>query len=81
MVFKVGASWAGYSFSFSAILIWGQPAREIATHVSSLVGAVGAHLDGRSTAPGHMPELLLTKHDREWLKGMDGAFRRKVQHA
>jgi len=24
MVFKVGASWAGYSFSFSAILIWGQ---------------------------------------------------------
>jgi hypothetical protein len=30
---------------------------------------------------GHMPELLLTKHDREWLKGMDGAFRRKVQHA
>jgi len=24
MVFKVGASWTGYSFSFSAILIWGQ---------------------------------------------------------
>jgi hypothetical protein len=30
---------------------------------------------------GHMSELLLTEHDREWLKGMDGAFRRKVQHA
>jgi hypothetical protein len=30
---------------------------------------------------GHMPALLLTEHDREWLKGMDGAFRRKVQHA
>ena len=30
---------------------------------------------------GHMPELLLTQHDREWLKAMDGAFGRKVQHA
>ena len=30
---------------------------------------------------GHMPELLLTEHDRKWLKAMDGAFRRKVQHA
>jgi hypothetical protein len=30
---------------------------------------------------GHMPALLLTEHDPEWLKGMDGAFRRKVQHA
>ena len=30
---------------------------------------------------GHMPELLLTEHDREWLNAMDGAFRRKVQHA
>jgi len=31
--------------------------------------------------PGNMPELWLTEHDREWLKAMDGAFRRKVQHA
>ncbi len=31
--------------------------------------------------PGQMPELLLTEHDREWLKAMDGALRRKVQHA
>jgi hypothetical protein len=30
---------------------------------------------------GHMPELVLTEHDREWLNAMDGAFRRKVQHA
>ena len=30
---------------------------------------------------GHMPELLLTKRDREWLKAMDGAFGRKIQHA
>ena len=30
---------------------------------------------------GHMPELLLTEHDREWLKAMDGAFGREVQHA
>ena len=30
---------------------------------------------------GHMPELLLTEHDLEWLNAMDGAFRRKVQHA
>lgn len=29
---------------------------------------------------GHMPELLLTGPDREWLKTMD-AFRRKVRHA
>jgi hypothetical protein len=30
---------------------------------------------------GHMPELSPTGHDREWLKAMDGGFRRKVQHA
>jgi len=30
---------------------------------------------------GHMPELLLTEHDREWLKAMDGSLGRKVQHA
>ena len=30
---------------------------------------------------GHTPELLLTEHDLEWLNAMDGAFRRKVQHA
>jgi hypothetical protein len=30
---------------------------------------------------GHMPGLLLTEHDREWLKAMDAGFRRKVQHA
>jgi len=30
---------------------------------------------------GHMPELLLTEHDLEWLNAMDGAFRRKVLHA
>jgi len=30
---------------------------------------------------GHMPELLLTEHDRKWLKAMDGTFRREVQHA
>jgi hypothetical protein len=30
---------------------------------------------------GHMPELLLTEHDREWLKAMDAVFGRKVQHA
>jgi hypothetical protein len=30
---------------------------------------------------GHMPELLLTEHDREWLKAIDGTFTRKVQHA
>jgi len=30
---------------------------------------------------GHMPELSLTEHEREWLKAMDGASRRKVQHA
>jgi hypothetical protein len=30
---------------------------------------------------GQMPELLLTEHDREWLKAIDGGFRRKVQHA
>jgi hypothetical protein len=30
---------------------------------------------------GHMPELILTQHDREWLKTMDGAFGGKVQHA
>ena len=30
---------------------------------------------------GHMPDLLLTEHDREWLKAIDGTFRRKVQHA
>jgi hypothetical protein len=30
---------------------------------------------------GHMAELLLTEHDREWLKAMDGAFAREVQHA
>ena len=30
---------------------------------------------------GHMPELLLSEHDREWLKQMDHAFGGKVQHA
>ena len=30
---------------------------------------------------GHMPELLLTEHERERVKAMDGAFGRKVQHA
>lgn len=30
---------------------------------------------------GHMPELLLTAHDREWPKAMDVAFRSRVQHA
>ena len=30
---------------------------------------------------GHMPELLPTEHDGEWLKARDGAFSRKVQHA
>ena len=30
---------------------------------------------------GHMPELLLTEHDREWHKPIDRAFRRTVQHA
>jgi hypothetical protein len=28
-----------------------------------------------------LPALLLTENDREWLTAMDGAFRRKVQHA
>jgi hypothetical protein len=27
---------------------------------------------------GHMPELLLTEHDREWLNANDRAFRRTV---
>ena len=30
---------------------------------------------------GHMPTFLLTEHDREWLKAMDGAFVKAVQHA
>jgi hypothetical protein len=30
---------------------------------------------------GHMPELLLSEHDRAWLKQMDHAFGRTVQHA
>ena len=30
---------------------------------------------------GHMPELLLTEHDREWIKAMDVTSRKKVQHA
>jgi hypothetical protein len=30
---------------------------------------------------GHAPQSLLTDHDRDWLKAMDGAFRRTVQHA
>jgi hypothetical protein len=30
---------------------------------------------------GHMPELLLTERDREWLKAIDGVFARNVQHA
>ena len=30
---------------------------------------------------GHMPELLRTGHGQEWAKPMDGALRRKVQHA
>ena len=30
---------------------------------------------------GHVPDLLLTEHDRECLKAMQGDFRRKVQHA
>jgi hypothetical protein len=30
---------------------------------------------------GHMPALLLTEQDREWLQAMEGAFGRKVQHA
>ena len=27
------------------------------------------------------PKLLLNEEDRKWLKGLDGAFGRKVQHA
>ena len=27
------------------------------------------------------PEIFLTEHDRKWLKAMDRAFSRKVQHA
>jgi hypothetical protein len=27
------------------------------------------------------PEILLTEHDRKWLKAMDRASSRKVQHA
>jgi hypothetical protein len=27
------------------------------------------------------PELFLTEHDRKWLKAMNRAFSRKVQHA
>ena len=30
---------------------------------------------------GHMPALLLSEQDREWLQAMEGAFSRKVQHA
>ena len=30
---------------------------------------------------GHMPALLLTENGRKWFTAMDGAFRRKVQHA
>jgi hypothetical protein len=30
---------------------------------------------------GRTPQLMLTERDREWLKAMDDAFRRKVQHA
>ena len=26
------------------------------------------------------PEIFLTEHDRKWLKAMDRAFSRKVQH-
>ena len=30
---------------------------------------------------GHMSELLLNEHDREWLNAIDSPFRRTVQHA
>lgn len=30
---------------------------------------------------GHLPQLLLTDEDLEWLRAMDGAFRPEVQHA
>jgi hypothetical protein len=30
---------------------------------------------------GHKPAFLLNEQDMEWLKAMDGAFRRKVQNA
>jgi len=30
---------------------------------------------------GHMPTLLLSDLDREWLQAMDGAFRRKMHNA
>ena len=30
---------------------------------------------------GHMPELLFTEEDRQWLRAMDVAFRTEVQHA
>ena len=30
---------------------------------------------------GHMPELLLSERDREWLNAIDSPFKRTAQHA